>query len=233
MSRRGGIRSLIGFFVLVAALVGTALPAHAQWVRRETPRRGSFEASGGVFWTGGTDLANRAATLTRNPSTGSNAFELFRSDATLTSAIGLQARFGAYLSSSLSLEAGAQIGRPELQVRLTRDSEGAPDATAAESITSYVFTGSVVYHLRKAGRRMTPFVLAGAGHVRDLHQGSDLVETGLEYHAGGGVKWWLGNKRRKLGLRGDVGVSARDGGVGADEDRRIVPMAAISLAYLF
>ncbi|HXG53959.1 MAG TPA: outer membrane beta-barrel protein [Vicinamibacterales bacterium] len=213
-------------------MLSTSVPAHAQSVGRETPRKGSLELSGGALWTGGTDQGNATATLTRNPSTGSGAFELFRSDATVGSVVGLQARFGVYLSSSLSLEAGAQLARPELRVRLTGDSEGAPDVTATESITSYVFTGSVVYHVRRSGR-FRPFLLAGAGHVRDLHEGSDLVETGPEYHAGGGVKFWLGNGRRKFGLRSDVGISARDGGVGADEERRIVPTAAISLAYLF
>lgn len=223
---------LVRCVFLLAAWLGASLPAHAQWVGRETPRKGSIELSGGALWTGGTDQGNATATLTRNPSTGTGAFELFRSEGTLASVVGLQARLGVYLSSSFALEAGAQLARPELRVRLTGDSEGAPDVTATESIASYVFTGSVVYHVRKSGR-LRPFLLAGAGHVRDLHEGSDLVETGPEYHAGGGVKYWLGTGRRKFGLRGDLAISARDGGVGADEERRIVPTAAISLAYLF
>ena len=34
-----------------------------------------------------------------------------------------------------------------------------------------------------------------------------LVETGGEFHAVGGVKYWLGTGRRRFGLRGQAGFS--------------------------
>ncbi|MEO6213252.1 MAG: hypothetical protein ABIP65_06460 [Vicinamibacterales bacterium] len=224
---------MLRVLLAAAALVASISPANAQFVRRDTPRSGSVELSGGVLLQGGTDLPDFTATLTRNPTTGSSPLQLFKSDAKLGLAPGLQATVGVYVSRAVSLEAGVQVSRPELRVRLTDDVEDAPDVTATEAITSYVFTGSVLYHFGKPASRVRPFLMAGAGHVRDLHEGNDLIDTGLEYHAGGGLKWWRGKGRRKLGLRADVGVSVRAGGFGTDDGNRIVPTAAASLAYVY
>lgn len=216
----------------VAALAVTAT-CHAQVYRgREAPRKGSVEVSGGGGYQGGKDLRDYTATLTRNPTTGPSPFELFQSDASLGRAFGVQARVGYYLSSAVSIEGGVQVARPKLEVRLSGDFESAPDVVATESINSYLFTGSVLYHLR-AGKALKPFVIAGAGQVRDLHAGDELVETGLEYHAGGGIKSWFGRGRRKVGVRADLLLSIRDGGVGTEEGRRMVPTAGVSLAYVF
>lgn len=215
------------------SVLGTASTAAAQrYIGRDTPRTGSVEVSGGGLFETGQDLDDFTATLTRNPTTGSGPLELFSADASLRPAIGLQARIGYYLSAAFSIEGGVQVSRPSLQVRLSGDFESAPDTVAKETINSYLFTGSALYHFR-ARKKLKPFVLGGAGHVRDLHAANELVETGLEYHAGGGVKSWFGTRRRKLGIRADVLVSVRDGGVATEASRRIVPTASLSLAYLF
>ncbi len=78
-----------------------------------------------------------------------------------------------------------------------------------------------------------PFVAGGAGYIRDLHEGSELVETGTEYHALAGLKWWFSDRPRRLGVRGEAGLSIRDGGFDFREGRRTVPIASLSLAYLF
>ena len=216
----------------VAAFAVSAT-CHAQvFIGREAPRKGSVEVSGGGGYQGGKDLADHTATLTRNPTTGPSPFELFQSDASLGRAFGVQARVGYYLSSAISIEGGVQVARPKLEVRLSGDFESAPDTVATETINSYLFTGSLLYHFR-ARKALKPFVVAGAGQVRDLHAGEELVETGLEYHAGGGLKSWFGRGRRKLGVRADLLVSIRDGGVGAEDGRRMVPTAGVSLAYVF
>lgn len=215
------------------ALLVVASTCDAQvYIGRKTPHKGSVEVSGGGVYQGGTDLPDYTATLTRNPTTGPGPFELFKSDASLGAAVGVQARVGVYLSSAVSIEGGVQVVRPTLEVRLSADAESAPDTVATESINSYLFTGSVLYHLG-AGKRLKPFMIAGAGHVRDLHAGDELLETGLEYHAGGGIKSWFGRGRRKLGVRAEVLLSIRDGDVGTENDRRMVPTAGFSLAYLF
>ncbi|CAN5689936.1 hypothetical protein BH18ACI5_BH18ACI5_05230 [soil metagenome] len=221
-----------GFLSLVV-LGLTVIPADAQFIGRPTPRRGTLEFSGGALFHGGSDQPNLAATLTRNPTTGSSPLELFNADVELKPAFGLQARLGVYLTPRISIEGGVDVARPKLEVRLTDDFEAAADETASETLTSYVFTGSVLYHFGAPAKRVHPFVMGGAGHVRDLHEGSDLVATGLEYHGGAGVKWWLGKGRPKAGIRGDIGVSVREGGYGTEDGRRIVPTAGFSFAYLF
>jgi len=216
----------------VLVLLGARDAAAQVWVGRSGPRAGAVEISAGGMWSAGQDLAERAAALTPNPGTGSSAFDLFRSEPTLEPVIGAQALVGYYITRAFAIEGGMQYSRPTLSVRLENDFEGAPSLTATTDITQYLFTGSALYHFGRSPR-VTPFVAAGAGHLRDVHNGNELIETGVEYHAKFGVKWWTGRGRGRLGLRAEGGVSLRTGGFNFDEDRRLVPTAAISLAYLF
>ena len=219
--------------VLFAVFIGTPTLAHAQvFVGGAKPRPGSAELSGGGFWMAGQSLAERAATLTPNPSTGSASFDLFNVEPRLDPSFGVHGALAVYVTRTLAIEGGIQFSRPKLTVRLTDDAENAPDVTATGTITSYVFTGSVVYHFGSSARTV-PFISAGAGHVRDVHEGNELVETGVEYHGTVGIKSWFG-RVRKIGFRAEGGVSVRDGGFSLEEDGvRTVPMAAASLLYLF
>lgn len=216
----------------VLVLLGASDAAAQVWVGRSGPRAGAVEISGGGTWIAGQNLAERAATLTPNPGTGSSSFDQFRSEPTLDAVIGAQALVGYYITRAFAIEGGVQYSRPTLSVRLEDDFEGAPSLTATTDITQYLFTGSAVYHFGRSSG-VTPFVAAGAGHLRDVHNGNELIETGVEYHGKLGVKWWTGSGRGRLGLRAEGGVSMRTGGFNFDEDRRVVPIAALSLAYLF
>jgi hypothetical protein len=101
-------------------------------------------------------------------------------------------------------------------------------------LTQYVIDGSAVWHFGAShGGRVVPFIAGGAGYVRDLHEGAELIETGTEYHALAGVKWWFSNHPRRLGIRGEAGVSIRDGGFDFREGTRTVPVASVGLTYLF
>lgn len=198
--------------------------------------RGTVEVGGGAGWTGGFDLGDRSATLTRNPGTGSGPFTLFRSDTELVPSPGVQGHLAVYLSRSVSLEAGVNYSRPVLRARLSSDAEDAPALTASETLTRYVFEGSLVFHLVQlsfAEERGVPFLIGGGGHVRELHQGNELVETGREFHAGGGVKLWFGTARRRLGVRGQAVISVRDGGFDFEDGRRTLPTVSASLLYRF
>lgn len=218
--------------VCVLLLLGAG-EAYAQvWVGKSGPRAGAFEISGGGMWAAGQDLDPRAATLTPNPGTGSTSFELFGADPSLDQVFGAQALVGYYITRAFAIEGGMQYSRPTLSVELSDDFEDAPSLTATTSITQYLFTGSAVYHFGNSAN-VTPFIAAGAGHLRDVHNGNELLETSVEYHGKVGVKWWTGRGRGRIGLRAEVGVSMRSGGFSFDEDRRAVPTAAVSLAYLF
>jgi hypothetical protein len=198
------------------------------------PRPGSVELIGGIMWAQGFDLASAPAELTRNPTTGSSPLVLFNSETRIDPAAGAQVRLGVYLTPRVSIEGGVQYSRPVLATRVSGDFEGADSATLSETLTRYVFDGAVVLHLPAfASGRGVPFVMGGAGYLRELHEGNGLVETGAQYYAGGGVKIWFGEARRRFGIRGDVGVSIRDGGFDFEEGQRMLPTVSTALVYLF
>lgn len=217
----------------IAVLVAAPSIASAQvFVGATGPRPGSVEMTVGGVWNLGTDYGTADATLTPNPSGGQTSFELFGTETKLRPAIGVQGFVGVYITRALAVEAGVQYARPTLEVELTDDFEDAPDVTATTSISQYLFTGSLVYHFGGPGAKTTPFIAGGAGHVRDVHSGNGLVETGIEYHGKAGVKLWFG-RGQNSGLRIEGGVSVRDGGFTLDEDQRVVPNASASFAYRF
>jgi hypothetical protein len=226
--------------LLASAIVFCCVtPAAAQvWIGGggSRPNAGSVEFSGGVVYAQGYDLGTATASLTRNPTTGSSPFELFDARSQVDPTPGVQAKLGVYVARSVSIEGGVQYSRPVLGVRLTGDAESADAITATETITRYVFDGAVVIHLLPmsfAGGRGVPFVTGGGGYVRELHEGNELAETGRQYHAGAGVKLWFGQRRRRVGVRGEVGVALREGGSDFSDGRRTVPTAGASLLYLF
>jgi hypothetical protein len=214
-------------------------PAAAQvWIGGGSsgPAAGSVEFSGGVVYAQGYDLGSGPAALTRNPTTGSGPFDLFDASTRMDPAPGAQARLAVYVSRAVSIEGGVQYSRPVLGVTVTGDTEGAEAITASETITRYIFDGALVVHLLPmsfAGGRGVPFVTGGGGYVRELHEGNELAETGRQYHAGAGVKLWFGERRRRFGVRGEVGVALREGASDFSDGRRTVPTAGASLLYLF
>jgi hypothetical protein len=227
-------RIVAGLFAAAVFLAAAGGASAQVRLRRDTPRAGSWEVAGGFTWTGGVDGPDRAAELTRNGETA-GGFDLFKSGSSISGTFGGGATLGLYVSRAVIIEAGVRYSRPRLTVRLSGDFEDAEPVSAQEVLSRYVFTGSLVLHLRRMtiGRRAVPFVAAGAGHVRDLHQGSELIETGAEYHALGGIKYWFGNARRRFGVRGDAGVSLIDGGFNFKDESRVRPIASASLIYLF
>ena len=228
--RRPGVVAAACALALAAASSASAQIA----ARREGPRAGSWEAGGGVVWSGSFTGPRRTAELTENGES-SGGFDLFTAIGEISSGAGLGVTLGYYLSRSLAVEAGLRFSKPRLSFRLTGDIEDAGAITADETLTRYVFTGSLVFHLRDTsqGRRLIPFVSGGAGYIRDLHEGAELVETGTEYHVTGGIKYWLGRGARRFGLRGEAGVSITDGGFEFRDGTRTLPVAAGSVVYVF
>jgi hypothetical protein len=230
-------RRWLAGIAVVTFLAGWPADAVAQvWIGSDAPRRGSVEITGGVAAFGGFNLGAGDAEETRNINTGSGPFALFAADSRMAPAPGALLRAGVYLSHAISLEGGLQYGRPTLSSRLSSDTEQAPDLTADETITRYVFDGSLLFHvsgLSFAGGRGMPFLSGGAGYLRELHEQNELVETGREYHAGGGIKIWFGERTPRLGLRAEIGASIRNGGADFRSGNRTVPTAGVALSYLF
>jgi Outer membrane protein beta-barrel domain len=223
-------RGSVSVGVALCLLFGATAPALAQ------SGRGRLEISGGGVFLGGFSFDERTAELTSNSDTGTGGtFDLFTTDAELKPAFGVRARVGVFVTPSFAVEGGLRFTKPILEVAIGDDTEDAEDTIAEETVSQYLFDASAVWHFgnaRAAGRRAVPFVYGGAGYLRELHEGDALVEESVEYHAGGGVKWWLGAARR-LGVRADVGVSIREGGVDFEDKRRIIPEAGASLVWVF
>jgi hypothetical protein len=201
---------------------------------RTTPARGSIEFGGGALWSPGFETGSETAQLTTSGQ--QPPFELFTADGEVSGFPGLHARLGFYISREISIEGGLRFSKPELSYRLSDDAESAPDETAAESISHYVFDGSVVFHFSGASfgnGRGVPFISGGGGYVRELHEGNELVETGNEIHVTGGVKYWLGTGRRRFGLRAEAGLSSREAGFDSSEGRRTLPIVLGGVTLLF
>jgi Outer membrane protein beta-barrel domain len=210
-------------------LAGALLLTFAATASAQGPSRGSVEISGGGVVVGGFDLDARTAQLTSNTGTTGGTFDFFKVDGKIETSYGLLARIGVFVTPAFSVEGGLRWTRPVNAQSITGDSENAPSITAEETLSQYVFEGSALWHFNAGGKAM-PFVYGGAGYLRELHEGDALVEEGVEFHAGAGLKWWLG---RKFGIRGEAGVSIRDGGFENDEKRRTVPVAAGSVIWVF
>ena len=221
--------ALSASFVLLAAASAFAQAAR---LSGQAPRAGSWEIGGGVVYIQGFDMGDQSADLTR---AGNDPLELFTTSSELKSVVGFQGRLGFYFSPQLSVEGGVRYAKPKLSIRITGDFENAPNETAEETLSQYLFDGSVLWHFGPSatGGGVVPFVMGGAGYLRELHDAQELVETGVEYHAGAGVKIWFGSGGRRLGIRAEGGISVRDGGFDFEDKTRYTPVAAGSLIYLF
>ena len=226
--------SLVRFALVLAVACVPSVAAAQGYVRSPAPRRGSIEVGGGVTFLPGFDMGGLTADLTTSSPT--TRFDLFTTASTVGDFRGVHGRIGYYFSRSSSVEAGVRFARPELSVDLSGDAESAADVTATETASHYVFGGSVLFDLLGAsfaGGRGVPFVSGGAGYLRELHEGNLLVETGTEYHATAGLKYWFGAGDNRFGLRVEGGVSAREKGFDDEDGRRVQPMIAAGLSYVF
>lgn len=213
---------------LLLAAAGAILPAGVS-AQAPEPR---FEVSGGAVYLGGQRLTDRDAHLTRNQ-IGGESFTLFQSDTRIDAAPGFEARAAWRVTRAVAIEGGVLTARPRLSARLQSDVEGIPDARLEENLSLYVLDGAVVFHLPPlGGGRVVPFVRAGAGYLRELHEDNVLVETGQAYHAGGGVSLWFSDRRR-VGLRLDARVLVLDGGVDLGKGTRTLAAGGSSAVFSF
>lgn len=210
----------------VLALTPTA-PCLAQTPADPPVRRVEVHAGGGVF--GQTGLGSANADLLANDPTR-RPFRLFQAESRLAAAPTFHARAGFALSRRFGIEGGLVLSRPEVRTSLSGDVEGAPALTVVERIDQYLIEAGVIVlieELRAGGA--VPFVSAGAGYLRQLHEGRMVAEQGHVYHAGGGIKHSLMSRDRGLvraaGLRGDVRLYLLAAGVSFSG---LSPQAAVS-----
>lgn len=184
---------------------------------------------GGVTWASGYAVGGSDAQLRRNTSGVTPAsFTWFETRSRMTPAVGAELRIGVDLTPRLMIEGGATFGRPHLRFTIDADTE-APSQPQfdGESVQHYVFDAALVWRapLRRPSR-IDPFVLGGAGYLRQLHQERTLVETGQVYYAGGGARIYVRGRpgsARSFGLRADVRMNVRRRGIDFENKARVYP----------
>jgi Outer membrane protein beta-barrel domain len=230
------VRSLV--FGAIAILL--ALPASAQTQRRfhpDAPHTGAVEVEAAALWTGGYDAGTSPANLTRNPSTGTAPLELFQTSSRLSSSPGGEVRLGVYLTPRFSVEGGVAYSRPNLETKASGDFESAPDATLSVSVAEYLIDASAVYQVASiGGDRGGPFVSGGGGYLRQLYDGNVNLQTGSEFHGGGGLRYWLSEGRRRIGVRIEGRASVRTHSIDPEQQqkkRRVLPVFSAGVLFVF
>lgn len=195
---------------------------------------GRIEIAAGITWTGQASIGAVAAT----EAAPSGRLTLFSTSTDLTAAPGVEARAGVRLTPVLEVEASSSYAQPQLQTAISGDVENGAPLTASESLHQFTVDGAMVVNVPRwrIGSRATPFALAGAGYLRQLHEGNTLAVTGQTYFAGGGIKYLLMSRPHRLkgvGVRADVRALMRRKGVAFDSSPRTSPVLAASLFVRF
>lgn len=218
--------------ISILALLTWASPAGAQ----DGPalRAHRFTISGGLAWLGGYQIGASTATLRRNqPGTATpDPFTLFRADASMQPRSAVEARIGYALTRALALELGGSYSRPVLGAHITDDSESDPEELSDQRLSQYIIDASVIWQIArlKFGSRGRPYIAGGGGYLRQLDVDRVKADTGKTFHAGAGVRYWLRGgdaARRALGVRGEVRLQLRSGGIDFAGKTRAFPVANV------
>ncbi len=214
---------------VVLALLCAAGPAYAQDAGARPVRRPEFSVGGG--WFGGAALGAADANVRANTSPA-QPLRLFSSNTRMAGAPALQADVTFSFSRRWGVEGSVTKSGPDLRTSINADSEGAPALAAVERVDQYVIEARVVIMLDEVrlGQRTIPFATAGAGYLRQLHEGRTVIDEGRVYHVGGGLKHWLLARDRGLlkaaGVRLDARLYLLTAGITFDDNPR--PQGAIS-----
>jgi hypothetical protein len=226
---RGKAGRLFGRLPLVPGLVLAiliAMPPPDASAQSSEPR---FSVLAGIRWTGGTNVGTRDA----NETTASGGtYRLFASQSELASTAAIEAGFGVRLARLLRAEMVVSVGQMDLHTRISSDVEGIPDVEASETIDELTLQGSAVVDLAawQLPRRTMPYIAAGGGYMRHLHEGRMLAETGSTFHAGGGLRVPL---TASAALRFDARAEIRNGGAIPGDSPRVSPSLASSFVWIF
>jgi hypothetical protein len=219
---------------VLLALICVAGPAYAQVVDDLPVRRVEVTVSGG--WFGGAQLGDQDANIRANASPP-QPLRLFSTDTRMAGTPSLEAGVGWSFNRRWGVEGGVVISRPDLRSSITADAESAPDITVAERIDQYVIGARLIIMLNeiRLGQRTIPFASAGAGYLRQLHEGGGVIDEGYVYDLGGGLKHWLLARNsgfvRAAGFRIDARLYLLTDGIAFDDVPR--PQGAISGAAFF
>ena len=200
------------------------------------PPPSRVEAGFGVLWLGQQPLGSSQANETTAAGTKT---PLFSTSSDLASAAGIDGRIGVRLTRSLAAEAEASYLKPQLRIAISGDTEGALALTATEAIQQFTIGGGLVWYVPNHGwpARFAPFVMAGGGYLRQLHEQNTLVETGSFFQVGGGATYLLSTRQhvhtKASGVRVDLRAVRWSKGVAFDDGGRVAPAFGASAFVRF
>jgi hypothetical protein len=191
---------------------GDQQPGTAPAASGKPGRPRSFEiAVGGEILTP-QGLGSSTATLTSNSQTGT-PYTYFVVNGTRAAAAAFRGRLGYNLTSILTVEGGVVISRGNVQGDVSADAEGVTATTLSDRMTQYFLDVSVLAHLRQmafSSGAGVPFLEAGGGYLRQVHEGNLAIDTGQIYHVGGGVTYMFSrrptSKLTGVGFRADARI---------------------------
>lgn len=229
------VRALLGLYV---SLVVLAAPVSAQSRPPATPRPAAgprLDLSVGAGFLGGSGLRDADADLRGR---SGQPLELFATTSRLSAGVPLEVRVGFPLGSRSAIEVRGIWARPELRTSVGGDFEGAAGVTVAERLNLYaVDAGLLVAFAQSRPRSLVPFLAGGAGVAAAVHEGLTLMETGVIYRGGGGLKYPIAIRTRgrlkAVGIRTDAGLVVMTGGVatGSGATRQVTASGSFYLTF--
>jgi hypothetical protein len=208
---------------IVWAAFGAAMVAAPRWAAAQ-PR---LEATASGAWWQGYDLGDRRAALTGPQAPTGSPVTLFDSEVAIRSGPAAEVRLGWRVLRGVYAEATGGLGVNTVAARLSGDIEEAAAITVSSTLTQITIEGGALVELprfRTPAGNFVPFVAAGAGYLRQVHEDRVLIETGETFYAGGGVKWRSTAAKprglvQRLVVRADARLVSRSGGVDVADAR--------------
>lgn len=205
-------------FACFALFAWFAPPAAAQ--QRTVPRAPRLEISAGAGFLGGSSLGTADADLRGR---SNQPFQLFDTSSRIRGSVPLEVRLDFLLGPRYVFGIRGAWSRPELETSVTGDFESAPPVTVVERVDQYSLDLGLLVNLRQVRTgSLVPFISGGAGYVGAVHEGLTLLESGISFRGGGGVKYPLVMQRRGrikgVGLRADAALVVMTSGLAAESD---------------
>lgn len=218
----------------LACLIALAFTARTSAQSAEPPslRAHRVTVIGGVTWSGSYPIGTNRAIL-RASAVGASPppFTLFSAASSVESVAGFEGRVGFTVTKNVAVEVGVAFARPMVSTAISDDPEAAAQVLDGEQLQQYAVDAGAVWQLPvHFGRRARPFLSAGAGYLRQLHEGRTLIEHGQIYYAGGGLRYWMrggDGTGRSLGLRADARAMWKRNGFDFDDRTRVYPALTV------
>lgn len=206
---------------------------------REPGRPGSFEISVGGELLAPQTLGSTTATMTSNNQQGTS-YNYFVVGGTRVAAPAFRGRIGYNITPVFTVEGSLVVSRGNVQGNVSADAENAPPLTVAERMTQYFVDVSALAHLRHltfSNGAGVPFLEAGAGYLRQMHEGNLAMNTGQIYHFGGGVTYLLSkrpaSKLTGIAVRADARVYIPRKGYSFGNSQQVFAAVGGSLLFAF